>query len=564
MAASQPLPGTDAAARPLARVAGARPSTGALAAWLPRLLPLAIAVGLGFAVRLIHVAGVGQGFPLNDGGMFYAMAEDVRHAGYALPKFTSYNGGEIPFAYPPLGFYLAAAVKDISGASMLDVFRFLPLTLSALTIPAFYLLARRFLAGAALAATATLFFALVPRAFDWEIAGGGLTRSLGLLLALLAMAWCPRICEGPGWRSGAVGGVLFGLTALAHPESGWFVGYSYVLFFLMLGRSWASFRAFVLAATAGFALLAPWLAAVALNHGADPFLSAVATGHGVPIAPLALLLFSYTEEPFFPVVAALGLIGLLASFKEKRYLFGVWLAVMFVLDPRKAWTYSMLPLTLLAALGFWRVVVPQAEAAFARRPTDRFSIASRLLAVVTIYLVVSAIAAPLEEASPLKALPAEEAAAMAWVSANVPADSRFLVISDAERSPWIDARSEWFPALSGRVSIATVQGREWLDGGGALDRNIDRFRDLQACADAATGCLEAWAASYGAAFTHVYLPEAPAQAATSSRTGRPLRRDCCAALRASLASSPAYRLLYEGSGARVYAYLPAEAAAGAP
>ena len=72
-----------------------------------RLL-LATAVVLGVLVRLYPA--VTQDFALNDGALFYQMALEIKRAGFALPSATGYNADGIPFAYAPLGFYLAAAL----------------------------------------------------------------------------------------------------------------------------------------------------------------------------------------------------------------------------------------------------------------------------------------------------------------------------------------------------------------------------------------------------------------------------------------------------------------------
>src|SRR5258706_15648964 len=67
------------------------------------LLALVVAVEIGAVVRFFLLS---QGdFPLNDGGLFYVMAQDIARSGYALPAFSSYNGIHMPFVYPPLGFY---------------------------------------------------------------------------------------------------------------------------------------------------------------------------------------------------------------------------------------------------------------------------------------------------------------------------------------------------------------------------------------------------------------------------------------------------------------------------
>jgi hypothetical protein len=68
------------------------------------------AIAIGFVVRAMFVFS--SSFPLNDGGMFYAMVRDLQGNGYAIPSFTSYNLGNVPFTYPPLGFYLAAVLDD--------------------------------------------------------------------------------------------------------------------------------------------------------------------------------------------------------------------------------------------------------------------------------------------------------------------------------------------------------------------------------------------------------------------------------------------------------------------
>ena len=113
---------------------GAQGTTSRIGAYLSRLrwaeraylVIAAIGIGLGFLVRFLHVTALGQGFPLNDGGMFYAMVEDLRAAGYALPAETSYNGGDIPYVYPPFSFYVAAVLVDLGGWSLTTYSGFSP------------------------------------------------------------------------------------------------------------------------------------------------------------------------------------------------------------------------------------------------------------------------------------------------------------------------------------------------------------------------------------------------------------------------------------------------------
>jgi hypothetical protein len=98
-----------------------------------------MAMLLGAIPRL--VPALMSNFPLNDGAMFLLMAQELREYGYVLPAYTVYNNAAIPFAYPPLGFYLAASLNALTGVSLLDIVRILPPTIAVLTVPAYGLLA---------------------------------------------------------------------------------------------------------------------------------------------------------------------------------------------------------------------------------------------------------------------------------------------------------------------------------------------------------------------------------------------------------------------------------------
>ena len=67
---------------------------------------LMLAVLLGGFVRFLPV--VMAGFPVNDGGMFYVMIEELKANHFLLPAFTDYNLAGIPYAYTPFGFYTVA------------------------------------------------------------------------------------------------------------------------------------------------------------------------------------------------------------------------------------------------------------------------------------------------------------------------------------------------------------------------------------------------------------------------------------------------------------------------
>ena len=104
------------------------------------ILMLAVFIGAFMRFNPTMLAG----FAINDGGMFSVMVDDLKTNRYMLPAFTSYNHLNIPFAYPPLGFYLGRIASDLFGLSAPEALRWVPAFFASLSVPAFYLLALRF------------------------------------------------------------------------------------------------------------------------------------------------------------------------------------------------------------------------------------------------------------------------------------------------------------------------------------------------------------------------------------------------------------------------------------
>ena len=185
---------------------------------------LLIALLLGGIVRFVPV--IMAGFPVNDGGMFYNMVQELQANHFLLPAFTHYNLADIPYAYPPFGFYATALVSSLFHIPALTVVRWLPALVSTLSILAFYLMADEILGSRLQAALATIFYGLVPDSFGWAIMGGGITRSFGLLFLFMTIAFANRLFTRtsglpvPPWVHAALTALFGALAFLSHPETG--------------------------------------------------------------------------------------------------------------------------------------------------------------------------------------------------------------------------------------------------------------------------------------------------------------------------------------------------------
>ncbi len=256
---------------------------------------LGVSVLFGAWVRFVPTIVTGS--PINDGGMFYVMISDLRVNHFLLPAFTSYNHLNIPFAYPPLSFYIAGLISSL-GISTFNILRWLPPLISTLSIFAFYWMASLMLASRSKASLATMVYALVPRLFSWYVMGGGLSRSFGLLFLLLACAsiWALFTQRAPKY---ILLTALFGAGAiLSHPETGLHTAAACALIWLFKGRSSRGLRDASFVALGVLLFTSPWWGTVLFQHGFASFQSALSTGGHSLLFWLPWVTFDFAEERF--------------------------------------------------------------------------------------------------------------------------------------------------------------------------------------------------------------------------------------------------------------------------
>jgi hypothetical protein len=445
---------------------------------------------LGAIVRAVPV--LVAGFPLNDGGLFVEMMAALRAGGYHLPHTVAYNGLDIPFAYPPLGFVLGAAWADITGMSLIDTARFLPLTLSIASVPLAYAIYRPLLGTFARALAATTGFALMARSYNWEVAGGGVTRSLGLLLALATVAACIQLYRRPrpGWWP-VLTGLAAGLCALSHPQAAVFVGVSMVVLlpFGHIGKQASAIRLSLTVLVAAVTV-SPWLVTVIAEHGLPTLLGAAQTGGNIADSLVFFITFRFSDG-FLEFLGIIGAFGLFVCLVNRQWLLPLWTTVIFMVGARAGLTYATVPVAgaiayaVLDAFRWLRVQEPLSALGWFR-PLR----AAALVVILLVGGVVDSLASRYDPESPLVPLSADARAAMEWASANTAEDATFLV---AAGEPWhLDAVSEWFPVIADRRSLATVQGWEWLGPGkfGEQERRNQWLLNCAALTD--TDCAAEW------------------------------------------------------------------------
>lgn len=519
----------------------ARRAAGPDIATLPRWLliaGLALALAIGVTIRLYYVFRAD--FPLHDGGLFLIMMRDLQANDFRLPQFTSYNGGGIPFAYPPLGLYAAAALDRATPLDPYDVLRYLPLTVNVATILAFALLARTVLLSQKAALAAIIAFAMLPRSSMWMIMGGGITRAFGFLFAILALQQAYLLFTRRDRRFLPLSVVFTSLTVLSHTEMTIFLGASLAIIILVHARNRASAVSAAMLGIGALMLSSSWWGAVLANHGMSTLLAPVGSRPIFqPETVNIMARFDVTNEIFFPLLAFLGALGIIVCVGGRRFFLPAWLLLIGLPAPWVIATQAVVPLALLVGIGVTELLLPLlAGVGTGRRRNAGFWLQVGAPAFVIAYTLTTALVARPPVLTPL---PERQRDALAWVAESTPDSSRFLII---EAEPWWgDKISEWFPALTGRTSVATPQGLEWAERGTFRDM-IDAYEDAQACSIKDFACLQKWSQETGIGFTHIYVSKRKAVDPEGEE-------NCCWALRNSLYGSPAVRIIYDGPAATI-------------
>jgi hypothetical protein len=501
------------------------------------LIGLAAVTLVGAVVRAIPLAL--SDFPVNDGGLFVAMTRATEAAGWALPDSVAWNGSSIPFAYPPLAFYLAGALESVFGADLFDVFRWLPLLASVAIVPAVFLLARELLRSDLGGLLAALAYALTPVSYVWMVQGGGVTRSPGLLLAVLALWQTVVLVREPTRMRVVIVGLLAGMTALVHPGAAVFAASGGALIWLFEGRTRSSLLHAAGALALALLVVAPWAVTVVSRHGMSVLTDVPSNGPTLGAVILALGAGRVTGQAFVDPLAILGAALAVLFAIRRQFLLPLWLLVATAIS----YQYGMVPFALLVGAFAIDLMAARERAraggssrAASRAPT----IAITALGVCLVVEAAGSMTAVLNPGAPLHALTSDRREAMAWVAAELPTESRIAVVTD---SGWAgDPDSEWFPLLSGRTSVGTVQGSEWL-GATGFEAQVQAYRDLQGCVQpASVSCVKDWMTDRSTEY--VYLPKGPLHGPSSPD-------DCCAALRAALLDDEDFAAIYESAGATI-------------
>lgn len=495
-------------------------------------------------------------FVINDGGMFYTMILDLQKNNYILPKFTSYNFSQIPYAYPPLSFYCGAVLNQFFHIDLITIFRLYPLFFNILSIPAFYFLAKEITQNNRQALLASAFYAILLPSFEWLISGGGLTRSPAHTLFIIALWLYLAYLRTRRWKYLIFSILSASLMTLHHIEYCWVLVFSMILFSLYSLK----FKDCVKTGSiylAGVTLLtSPYWGTVIAYHGLSPFISAFSTGDFSLTTSLGrLILMVFTRESLINYINVLSIIGLLFYLFSGKYKLVFWLVLIIFLDPRSAERLLIFPVTIFASFSIDQVFKPALENISQRNDASgnlstekkcfqfngKLNYSLIFIGFSILYPFFLGFMHTFDNIPSLSMVTAPQREAMAWVKSNTPVESNFVVM-ESNKTWSVNKVSEWFPALAERKSLTTVQGTEWLPDSGHQKIKTWAAEAIE-CSQSGESCLSTWSEKNHLHVGYLFI---------SKQEDLSTCEECQLFEIDSIKSSQKYQLIYENEGAAIF------------
>jgi hypothetical protein len=393
--------------------------------------------------------------PLAYAGLYTLMSEQVAINNFALPFSVPYYGpGGIPFAYPPLAFYLMAIFIKLD-VSVITYLRFIPPIFSLLSLVPLYLLVNKLSNSHIAAGMSVLYAASSPSLYVMHTWAAGSVRAIAFFFMLFGFYFSIRALHEKNFRFGAIAGIFFGLTLLTH--------LFYALFFMLWLASWFFIyvnrlftwkmiaSTFIVAAI----LVSPWLLMMISRYGEDIFINTFSSHDNSTFIAILLdpkLLPNWffgkfailMSLPFVFIIVGIGLVhflfnrkfgiplllflsAMMLSGEGDRFvallgsiLFGVGILVL------SKWYMPNKGLLGLGLLGFIGVVIFQMiNAGFQEIKTSNPSLRQNAFDVAR------------------------------YVQENTPLHSRYLFVTG-------QSEAEWFPYILKREPLVSKWGSEWL------------------------------------------------------------------------------------------------------
>ncbi len=419
----------------------------------------------------------------------YSLIADVIHENHFLPpqSIPYYGPGGIPFAYPPLGFFLMAALEQLGHVTPFNYVLFSPADFAALAMIPLSLTAQR-LSGSWAGALAAVTIAGTSRVVMLvHLTAGGAIRGLAFFFALVSIyLFISAAASRRLWRV-ITAGLFAGLTALSHFSYAEFLLLFYLVYLMGHVRNRQIWQRLGLAGLTAAVVVAPWSISIYQQVGLSAFAGAFGS-HGndyfLTMVTRPELILPWIENTLRPVTRETALSGLLllgslyAIVSRKAWLV-VWLALVLFFSSEGS-RYVVVITALMASLlvtALYQAIAGTRQTDDASRPA--YARAAAFLALLLAFFYWQGWLAVTRSFPPVHI---QQLNALAEVMrSEIPEGSAYLSVTG-------DDDAEWLPYLARRTPAIGTWGAEWL---GAYPQQLDYVYSLNEClAQDSLSCVE--------------------------------------------------------------------------
>lgn len=407
--------------------------------------------------------------PFRLGGLFALFAEEIAARNFRLPiTIPYYSAGGIPFAYPPLGFYVEAMLLKIFPEQVIGIANLLPPGVSVLTLALAASFFHRWAEGWNLRSFSALTaYALLPNAFFNQIEAAGLAEAFGSLALVLYFELILNHRQKQSWTSALFVGLGLALCVVSSPGSALAASLVFMALFIeaCLSLRWDQgprpyaylFGAGVLAVVVS----APYWLSVLLNHGVNIFLSPVGmqfeTTSGPTFGnPLSYLWFTYSflqqEGAYFWTLA--GALGIGWLVRRRDFFLPLAFVFLFSIPRENAWV-TALPAALLIGHGLADVLAPVLQNSLIRGVSLWATLVRVVFGVIGVGLLgIGLIVINAQVRSENWKVASASVAVLRRAGEVIPSDAQVIILGN-------EGLREWAPYLLKREVLNTEFGLEW-------------------------------------------------------------------------------------------------------
>jgi len=434
------------------------------------LTMLFLIFGFGLYIRVSHLFKIGFSEPFDLGGLFYEMSLQIINNSFHLPTHIPYYSvGGLPFAYPPITFYIQAILIKVFSLGPFITVNLLPPVFSVLSLISFFFLSSKYLNTRIGIIVAFLTFATLPQAFIEQIEAQGLAESFGTLVLIWYTYFLISLYRKPSNPTLIASGIFLGINIMSGPGAAYASISISILFSLSAiiqsgkKKVFSAIGTYTKLAALGLTVSAIYWVPVINYHGLEIFTIPFLSQNKLITARSNFELLTinvFLERKIWYVTLYLCL--LITAFKKKFKL----LLYFFLMDfiPRE-WWITCIPISLIIGYGS-EIILQTIQSIKKINLNIRYTVA---LTILGFYFIVSMLIS-LKSLGTLLAstdydLPKAKASELSNISQYIPDNSSVIVAGN-----W--GLIEWSPSILKKDVLNNHFGLEWQPSKDTIARSI--------------------------------------------------------------------------------------------